>query len=222
MDRVTVLPLFPLQLVLFPSTPQLLHIFEPRYRRMLADCQHGDGRFGLSRLQPDQSSPLPGDIGCSAVISQHQPLPDGRSNILAIGERRFVLQELLSTDSPYYEGRVQYFEDGDQDDSDVAGLAQTVWRAFRALRTTQGQEIPASFDLSYRPVDLSFLVATALDLSLDQKEELARLTSAAERFRRLGGLIADATEAARVEAAMAKRARGNGHGDHPPEFTDSA
>lgn len=213
-----ILPLFPLQLVLLPTTPQLLHVFEPRYRQLLADCQAGDGRFGLSRLPPDRSRPQPGDIGCSAIISSHQPLPDGRSNILAIGERRFVIEELIESDAPYHQGRVQYFDDGDRDDPAVSTLADTVWRAFCDLRVAHGQDAPTSYNPSGRPADVSFVLAGALDLSLDEKEALVRLTSAEERFRRLIQLIATATKAAKVEATMATRARGNGRGDHPPHL----
>ena len=42
------LPIFPLPLVLFPGTTQPLHVFEPRYRRLLADCLAGDKRFGIA------------------------------------------------------------------------------------------------------------------------------------------------------------------------------
>lgn len=215
-----ILPLFPLQLVLLPTTPQLLHVFEPRYQRLLKDCQKGDGRFGLSRLPPERATPEPGDIGCSALISSHQPLPDGRSNILAIGERRFVIEAILETDTPYHEGRVQYFDDLDRDDPEVARAAVRVWRAFRDLQIASGREAPSSYDLSDRPADMSFVVAGALNLSLDVKESLVRLTSARERFRRLVKLIAEATNRAKIESAMAERAQGNGRGDHPPHLVD--
>src|SRR5437667_180860 len=88
------LPIFPLPLVLFPGAPQPLHIFEPRYRQLLADCLAADRRFGVTYVAPprapdDDPAPRPGDLGCVALIRSTQELPDGRSNVLTVGERRF-------------------------------------------------------------------------------------------------------------------------------------
>src|SRR6266705_1321721 len=99
------LPIFPLPIVLFPGAPQPLHIFEPRYRQLLVDCQDGDRRFGIAYVAPDGApaadpAPSAGDVGCVALIRSIQPLPDGRSNILAVGERRFVLRRWVEREPP--------------------------------------------------------------------------------------------------------------------------
>ena len=96
------LPIFPLPLVLFPGASQALHIFEPRYRRMLADCLAGDGRFGIAYVSARtaheaEAVPSTGDVGCVAVIRSTHRLPDGRSDILTEGERRFHLLECVRT-----------------------------------------------------------------------------------------------------------------------------
>src|ERR1051326_7523867 len=85
------LPLFPLKIVLFPGALLPLHIFEPRYRQLLADVTLGDHRFGL--LPPGERGglPRPGTLGCVALVRAVQPLGDGRSNIVVSGERRFAL-----------------------------------------------------------------------------------------------------------------------------------
>src|SRR5881227_2092054 len=100
------LPIFPLPIVLFPGVPQPLHIFEPRYRQLLQDFLAGDRRFGIAYVAPDPTPgadpvPSPGDVGCVALIRSNQPLPDGRSNILTVGERRFVLRSWISSTHPY-------------------------------------------------------------------------------------------------------------------------
>lgn len=100
------LPLFPLEVVLFPGTPLPLHIFEPRYRTMLADCLAADERFGLLPPARDGSPPLSGTVGCIARIRASHELPDGRSNIVVVGERRFLLRQALTADSPYLIGLV--------------------------------------------------------------------------------------------------------------------
>src|SRR3982750_2896628 len=82
------LPLFPLPLVLFPGVPLPLHIFEPRYQRMLADIRASDSLFGLSYFDVDEAENAPppvGHIGCVAEVTEVQSLPEGRSNIMTVG-----------------------------------------------------------------------------------------------------------------------------------------
>ena len=91
------LPVFPLAVVLFPGTPLPLHIFEPRYRRMLADCLAGDRRFGITPPGQAGEAPDPGMVGCIAEVRVNQQLPDGRSNIVVLGGERFVVSGVCST-----------------------------------------------------------------------------------------------------------------------------
>jgi Lon protease-like protein len=88
------LPLFPLDAVLLPETHLPLHVFEPRYRAMLADALAGDGLIGLHALDPD-GPPLPDGrpalraYGCAGEVVEHEALPDGRSNIVLRGTFRY-------------------------------------------------------------------------------------------------------------------------------------
>ena len=101
------LPLFPLKLVLFPGESLPLLIFEPRYRQLLADCLAGDKRFGITA----DLEPGPGALGCSAIIQASQLLPDGRSAIVVVGERRFAVRARLDEGKPYLVGAIDGFED---------------------------------------------------------------------------------------------------------------
>jgi len=105
------LPLFPLpNLVFFPRTRLPLHVFEPRYRRMVADAVAADQRFGIVLLRPGWESDYfgaPPIFSCGTVgqIEQAVPLEDGRYNILVRGEVRFrVLGEVGR--EPYRTARV--------------------------------------------------------------------------------------------------------------------
>src|SRR3989449_6093734 len=125
------LPIFPLPIVLFPGTPQPLHVFEPRYRQLLADCLAADRRFGIAYVpaEPEPGSeplPRPGDVGCVALIQNTQALPDGRSNILTVGERRFVLIDWVGSDRPYRLARVEEFDDEPVEASETVTLAGDV------------------------------------------------------------------------------------------------
>src|SRR5438874_11477929 len=77
------LPIFPLPIVLFPGTPQPLHIFEPRYRRLISDCLAGDRRFGIAYVGAEPAAgaagaPPPGGVGRVGAIRPTRRLPDGR------------------------------------------------------------------------------------------------------------------------------------------------
>src|SRR5215211_8398367 len=105
------LPIFPLQAVLFPGTPLPLHIFEPRYKRMLADCLAADRRFGITPVTKEGLLPEVGAVGCIAEVRVNQELPDGRSNIVVLGGSRFVLSRILDESLPYLVALVQTFDD---------------------------------------------------------------------------------------------------------------
>src|SRR5947207_5190808 len=89
------LPLFPLpNVVLFPNVFLPLHIFEPRYREMVADALASDRLIGMVLLKPGWERDYEGrppvyPIGCSGVMTHAEPLPDGRYNIVLRGVERF-------------------------------------------------------------------------------------------------------------------------------------
>ena len=105
------LPVFPLSVVLFPGTPLPLHIFETRYRQMLADCLAADRRFGITPPGTEHEAPERGVVGCTAEVRVNQELPDGRSNIVVLGGERFVVAGLLDEPLPYHVATVQTFDD---------------------------------------------------------------------------------------------------------------
>jgi Lon protease-like protein len=89
------IPIFPLQAVtLFPNTTAPFHIFEPRYRAMIADALAGDSIIGMAVLQPGYEAEYEGRppiyaTGCAGVIVSAERLPDGRYNIVLRGLTRF-------------------------------------------------------------------------------------------------------------------------------------
>lgn len=93
------LPLFPLpNVVLFPNVFLPLHIFEPRYREMVADALADDRLIGMVLLRPGWEHDYDGHppiypIGCSGVITHYEKLADGRYNIMLRGLERFRVVE---------------------------------------------------------------------------------------------------------------------------------
>jgi Lon protease-like protein len=96
-----IIPLFPLSnVVLFPRVHCPLHIFEPRYRQMIADALDGARRIGMATVRPEHQDEMSGDpplfeVGCAGVIQHARRRDDGRYDIVLIGEQRFrILEEL--------------------------------------------------------------------------------------------------------------------------------
>ena len=104
------IPLFPLHAVLFPGTPIHLHIFEERYRQMIRFCLEERRPFGVALIrQGDEFGyPLaePYSVGCTAEIIHSSELPDGRFNLVAMGEERFKVFS-ISHKHPYLVGEVE-------------------------------------------------------------------------------------------------------------------
>lgn len=213
------LPIFPLPVVLFPGMPMPLHIFEERYRKMLTDIRAGNNLFGLSYFDTsasDREAPPTGHIGCVAEVAETQSLPDGRSNILAVGVVRYEVESYVESGELYLVGRAKYFEDDDRDDSflttqsqDVASMFMRVANSIRAINDERGN-LPDISDTD--PQKLSFLVSAALEIEIDQKQELLELRSTSERLVRLRDLLAKVVGNYEERARLHSIAKRNGHG----------
>jgi Lon protease-like protein len=220
------LPIFPLPLVLFPGAPQPLHIFEPRYRQMLADCLAGDHRFGITYVpaRTGAADPVPslGDVGCVAVIRSTHQLPDGRSDILTEGERRFQLLQWCSDDRLYRRARVEEFDDDTESPAEVATLAADVRHGFErlaeALGTLAGNELAEPVELPDDPTALSFHVAAALELEGSAKQALLVTRSSTARLRQLARLLEPLSAEAEQRALVRARGKRNGRGGAHPHI----
>ncbi len=213
------LPLFPLPVVLFPGVPLPLHIFETRYQRMLADIRAGDSLFGLSYFDASESEaavPPVGHVGCIAEVTEVQPLPDDRFNILTVGLVRYRVEAYVDEGEPYLVGRVQVFEDEEEDAEFLAERAEEVTRLFlriaQAVRVINDERASLPGLPPTEPERLSFLVAAAMELDTEVKLELLELRSTAERLKRLRDLLARAVPGYEERARIHGIAKGNGHG----------
>ena len=215
------LPVFPLPLVLFPGAPLPLHIFEPRYRTMLADCMSGDRRFGIL-FRPDglsETDLVAGDVGCVAHIETVKTLPDGRSNILVTGQERFAFVGWVETSHPYHVATAVKYGDEAELLEDVAPLAAEVTtlfaRAARAARTLASDPDPVP-RLPDDPGMMSFSVAAYIDLPPQFRQKLLSSRSPAARLRELRGLLRRAVAPIESRAAVHTQARSNGSGPPHP------
>ena len=208
------LPLFPLTVVLFPGTALPLHIFEPRYRTMLADCLAGSRRFGVTPTGAAGEAPERGSVGCVAEVKANEQLPDGRSNILVMGGARFVVRDVTLGPEPYLTGLVDEFEEenGTAPGVDaVRELQERFTEYFRSLRLLNDAD-PEDPSLPDDPLPLSFTVAAAIECDPPVKQSLLATRSTRERVMLLLRTLPGLTR--RLDAALDvhRRAHGNGKG----------
>ncbi|HEU4563531.1 MAG TPA: LON peptidase substrate-binding domain-containing protein, partial [Gemmatimonadaceae bacterium] len=208
------LPLFPLPLVLLPGVTTPLHIFEPRYRRLLADCLAGDRRFGLIYLPRDTAEDdLPrGHVGTVAAIEASDPLPDGRSNILVRGTERFALSALVPADAPYHVGEVDAFDDEPEPSEPMTRLAEHVRERFAQVATAaraladDRAPVPALEDA---PALLAFRIASLIDMDAAARQRLLASRSPTARLREIGAVLERAAAPLERRAAVHTRAKTN-------------
>ena len=215
---VSELPLFPLPVVLFPGVPLPLHIFEPKYRQMLSDVRVTNNLFGLSYFDPaasDREIPPAGHVGCVAEITETQAMPDGRSNILTVGVIRYQIDSYVERGEDYLVARVTYFEDEEEDYSlltdSAREVAETFTRIAQAVRIINDERATLPDISNTEPQRLSFLVAAAMEIEGEVKQELLELRSTSERLRRLRGMLARAVKSYEERARIHELAKGNGH-----------
>jgi ATP-dependent Lon protease len=201
------LPLFPLQLVVFPGTAVPLHIFEPRYREMVGEAAASGSEFGIVLAPPAQEGRIV-DTGCTVLVERilHRH-PDGRFDVLTRGQRRFRVTG-LNEEKDYLRGAVEYFADEDLAVTPVE-LREKALHAFGQLR----DEPPPDLN---DPL-LSFRLADAID-DLDFKNVLQRSRSESERLRQLVEFVHDYIPRLEYSARMKRLAPLNGSGHKRPEM----
>jgi ATP-dependent Lon protease len=201
------LGLFPLQLVVFPGERLPLHIFEPRYLELIAECRERDEEFGI--LLADEADIH--EVGTrAAVVEVLEQLPDGRLNIIVEGRERFQVTR-LTTGRSFRTAAVEPFLD-EPDPADPAAAANAL-RLLQALATAAGVEVDLPQPDS---PTLSFEVAARVELALDDEQELLELRSERVRLDRLAELLAEAADQTRLAREAHERAHTNGKLPHPP------
>ena len=180
------LPLFPLDVVLFPGEDLPLHIFEPRYRMMMNECNEQNSPFGIVLVRPN-SEHLKEEVyavGTMAKIELLDRLEDGRMNMIARGLQRFRILE-LHRHKPYISGLVEVLEDRAEQlktQKDDAKQASELFNAYlQVLIEIIGKEA-IEFTLPTAPEELSHFIAYFLDVSNERKQQLLELTSTTQRL----------------------------------------
>jgi len=204
MNRPTRIPIFPLEMVLFPGTLLPLHIFEPRYRRMVHNCLERRSEFGLV-LARDKGIAT---VGCTAeILEVTKRYDDGRMDILNLGRVVFRILQVLE-DDPLLEAEVDYHS-ADLDAAATPESVKLVELFEECHQLVFGKKAPQR-DPALGG-SLSFFVASELPLDLEFKQELLEAENEAARVEALTERVAVWIPQLRHLNRARQVAGGNGH-----------
>jgi Lon protease-like protein len=193
--------LFPLGIVLLPGERIPLHIFEPRYQELIAECLEQEREFGLILTDDDGLR----QIGTrAAVVDVLERFDDGRMNIVVEGAERFRVLGLTSGRS-FQTGDVEAVVD-EAEDADAAEVERAT-SLLRRLAELTGAELG---DLELRTEAPSFELAARVEFEPRLKQGLLELRSERERLRRLSSLLARAARGVEVQRERSEIAATNG------------
>lgn len=187
------LPLFPLNTVLFPGMPLRLHIFEERYKQMIADCRRTGEPFGVTFIRSGEEvggAAEPFNIGCTAAITQIETLPAGRMNIAVIGQERFFIHS-THNNRPYLTGLVEGYPLANPapERLDEPGQALRGWVRRYLDVLSKAAEMPLDIQqLPTEPLKLAYLASFLLQIPMPQKQDLLEVARAEDLLAQLRAL----------------------------------
>jgi Lon protease-like protein len=166
----TTLPLFPLQAVLFPGMSLQLHIFEDRYRLMIGECIEREAPFGVVLIERGREVGGPASVhsvGTTARIQDVTRLPDGRMNIVVVGERRFRVRA-LDQHKPFMVAQVALLPPlslagRDEDIAQSAAAVAQEFRRYERLMCRLRSDWHVRAPSVRSPTELAYLVASAVE-----------------------------------------------------------
>ncbi|ACF12727.1 peptidase S16 lon domain protein [Chloroherpeton thalassium ATCC 35110] len=214
MSQKHIIPLFPLPLVVCPDEKLPLHIFEERYKAMIAYCLgtetvenekgRGEGIFGVSLAYNNKLY----SVGCAVKIEEIvKKYDDGRMDIVTVGLKRYRMLE-LDKESSYIRAEIEYFGDEEADPADVIQRERAIAMHSRLSELVKGQPQQDVFSFNG---DVSFKIAHSAGLDVLQKQKILEMTSENARLQALIAhfekVIPDIEKAEEIK----RRVLSNGH-----------
>jgi Lon protease-like protein len=194
-------PLFPLGIVALPSELVPLHIFEERYKSMIARCLEEESEFGIVWLADDGLRP----IGCACEIAEIlERMPDGRINLVARGTRPFRI-EARQDELAYPAGVVEFLADRDEEiDAEAAAAAHSAYADLVEQATDKAPDAAEIDALS------AYQMAATVEFGLDAKQGLLDNRSETARLKLVARLCRAAIKRLDFIDRAQARARSNG------------
>lgn len=210
MASIDSLPLFPLDLVLYPGEGLPLHIFEERYKELTQYCLDHDVPFGIVRIEDESLASVGTTARMQEVVTRYE---DGRMDIVVEGEERFQLLE-VHEEKRYYTADVVLLDE-ESTSVEIDRKERVITQHMKLLELAGRTVRP---DLYENEEFLSYVLAQNAALEQDQKQELLELTSENERIQYLIRHFERLIPKVEEKDDVHRRIRSNGHfKDFPPE-----
>jgi ATP-dependent Lon protease len=179
MESPSLIPLFPLGLVLMPYEQLPLHIFEERYKTMIAECLKNNKPFGIVFFEGNDFR----HAGCTARITEVlKRYENGEMDIMTKGEMRFTINRLYDS-APYLEADVRYYDDAPEDkNADLLHFAKEGLEVLKDLNAIQGkpQDMDKLKDMGLKRI--SFIISQNEGFTPAEKQKFLEMTSTKKRL----------------------------------------
>ena len=199
------IPLFPLEVVLMPSMPLPLHIFEERYKLMIGECFEEKREFGVVYQKGSDMK----KNGCTANIVQVlKRFADGRLDIMTQGVNRFVI-ESINEDKPYLQAEVIYYDDESEARADTL-IAD-------GIKLLEQLDVMTGKKRDYRSLSrmdhktISFVIAYNEVFSMEEKQSFLEMRSTSERITKTVESLRKVVELLQITEEAKRIAGGNGN-----------
>lgn len=203
MAEKSTIPIFPLPLVVCPEETLPLHIFEERYKAMIAYCRSENKPFGVSLAYNNKLYPIGCAVELEEIVTEY---PDGRMDIITIGVMRYKMLETYK-DKPYMRAAVEFFDD-DGEPTDPSLRQRVITLHLKFIELLQGETTIEDYDLNER---VSFRVAQSAGFDVLQKQKVLEMTNENKRLELLiehfEKIIPDIERTEEIK----RRVRSNGH-----------
>jgi len=207
MTASQIIPLFPLGIVTLPGAATPLHIFEERYKEMIARCLAENLEFGIVWFNGEAIS----NAGCTVrILEVTKRYDDGRMDILTRGRQRFQILEIIE-EKAYLEARVLFFEDAPEvmaaEMAQLAAKGEAVFKELVGLLSND--EAVDGLDLS-DPKDLSFTIAGFDGFGAMEKQAFLEMTSTRNRLDKGIAALEKVVARVRLTSEVERIVGGNG------------
>lgn len=203
-----ILPLFPLELVVFPGEVIPLHIFEERYKQLVNFCLEDSKRlFGISCVFGDMVA----QAGCAMEIEKVATrYDDGKLDIICRGVKRYQIEEEIGG-APYPQAYIEYIEDHTTNLGELTLRQRVITLFTKYTELTSGKPVMRDFPENE---PFSWKIAGLTGLSLPERQMLLEMTSEQERFQALDTILTESVTRLATEEAKEERIKTNGHFKH--------
>jgi Lon protease-like protein len=201
------LPLFPLDVVLFPEMVLPLHIFEERYKEMIAECLQDNSPFGVLYAHDDRVA----TIGCTAQVSQViKQYPDGRLDLIAVGWKRFQVS-FFDSEKAYLRASIELLLDSVDAQGPSENLVRQALDLYAQACKLIGEDDPEEFSPESSLQGLAFKLASSLHIQNEVRQRLLEARSEGQRLQELAEHLSAMIPQLTERQESVKRAGSNGH-----------